>query len=311
MRTIFHAACFCALAAAGLGAQAQDTVNAIEFIETQTGTPLSTIEITTETVAPGLHVLFGAGGNIAVSIGAQGVLIVDDQFPAIVPKIRDAIHALGGGDVDFVINTHWHFDHTNGNPLLAATGSWIVSQANSRQMMLADRIVNLVNVRVEQPASPATALPVITYDDRLVFHFNDQQIELLHFGPAHTTGDTAVIFRGSNAVHMGDIFSNWGYPFIDADNGGGLDGVVAFGEAILNEINESTIVIPGHGPVATYTDLDEYVSMLKAIRDRLAVLIADGATLDEVIAAKPTAEWDAVEGDPTRLLDRAYRSMTR
>jgi glyoxylase-like metal-dependent hydrolase (beta-lactamase superfamily II) len=311
MRTILRAAAFCASAVAGLGAHAQDTVSAIEFAETQSGTPLSTIEITTETVAPGLHVLFGAGGNIAVSIGEQGVLIVDDQYPAIVPKIRDAIRALGGGDVDFVINTHWHFDHTNGNPLLTTTGSWVVSQANSRQMMLADRIINLVNVRVKQPASPPEGLPVITYDDRLVFHFNDQQIELLHFGPAHTTGDTAVVFRGSNAVHMGDIFSNWGYPFIDADSGGGLDGVVAFGEAILNEINESTIVIPGHGQVATYTDLEEYVSMLKAIRDRLAVLIADGATLDEVISAKPTAEWDAVEGDPTRLLNRAYRSMTR
>jgi cyclase len=311
MRTILRAAGFCASAVAGIGAHAQDTVSAIEFAESQGGTPLSTIEITTETIAPGLHVLFGAGGNIAVSIGAQGVLIVDDQYPAIVPKIRDAIQVLGGDDVDFVINTHWHFDHTDGNPLLAITGSWIVSQANSRQMMLADRIINLVNVRVEQPASPPEGLPVITYDDRLVFHFNDQQLELLHFGPAHTTGDTAVIFRGSNAVHMGDIFSNWGYPFIDADNGGGLDGVVAFGEAILNEINESTIVIPGHGQVATYADLEEYVSMLKAIRDRLAVLIADGATLDEVFAAKPTAEWDAVEGDPTRLLNRAYRGMTR
>jgi glyoxylase-like metal-dependent hydrolase (beta-lactamase superfamily II) len=296
---------------AGLGAHAQDTVSAIEFAEAQSGTPLSTIEITTETVAPGLHVLFGAGGNIVVSIGEQGVLIVDDQYPAIGAKIRDAIQAVGGGDVDFVINTHWHFDHTNGNPLLAATGSWIVSQANSRQMMLADRIINLVNVRVEQAASPPQGLPVITYDDRLVFHFNAQQIDLLHFGPAHTTGDTAVIFRGSNAVHMGDIFSNWGYPFIDADNGGGLDGVVAFGGAILNEINENTIVIPGHGPVATYADLEEYFSMLRTIRDRLAVLIADGATLDEVIAAKPTAEWDAVEGDPTRLLNRAYRGMTR
>ena len=143
------------------------------------------------------------------------------------------------------------------------------------------------------------------------FHFNGEQIDLLHFGPAHTTGDAAVVFRGQNAVHMGDVFNSGGYPFIDADNGGGLDGVILFCEAVLQEIEEDTIVIPGHGPVATYSDLAEYVVMLSTIRTRVVELIGQGATLDEVIAARPTAEWDEIKGDPVRLLDRAFASLTR
>jgi glyoxylase-like metal-dependent hydrolase (beta-lactamase superfamily II) len=152
---------------------------------------------------------------------------------------------------------------------------------------------------------------VITYENQMQFHFNDERVDLLHFGPAHTSGDGAVVFRGHNAVHMGDVFNNGGYPFIDADNGGDLDGMILFCEAILNAIEEDTIVIPGHGPTTTYSDLADYVVMLRTIRERVAELIAMGATLDEVIAAKPTAEWDEIKGDPVRLLDRAFASLTR
>ena len=298
------------LALIGVAALAQDAVSGVEFFESQ-GWDVESTEITTETVAPGLHVLFGVGGNVAVSIGEQGVLAVDDQFPAMIPKIRGAIRALGAGEVDFVVNTHWHFDHADGNPLLGRSGSVIIAQANSRKMMLDEQLINLVNALVEQPPYPPEGLPAITFDDRMQLHFNGQRIDLLHFGSAHTTGDTAVVFRGHNAVHMGDVFSNWGYPFVDADNGGGLDGIILFCEAVLNEIREDTVVIPGHGPIATYADLEEYTSMLRTIRERVAVLIADGATLDELIAAKPSAEWDGVEGDPVRLLDRVYAEMTR
>ncbi len=294
----------------GVAALAQDAVSGVEFFESL-GWDVESTEITTETVAPGLHVLFGVGGNVAVSIGEQGVFAVDDQFPAMIPKIRGAIRALGAGGVDFVVNTHWHFDHADGNPLLGRSGSVIIAQANSRKMMLDEQLINIVNALVEQPPYPPEGLPAITFDDRMQLHFNGQRIDLLHFGSAHTTGDTAVVFRGHNAVHMGDVFSNWGYPFVDADNGGGLDGIILFCEAVLNEIQEDTVVIPGHGPIATYADLEEYTSMLRTIRERVAVLIAGGATLDELIAAKPSAEWDGVEGDPVRLLDRVYAEMTR
>ena len=294
----------------GVTTQAQDTITGVEAFEIL-GVDFETIEIRSETVVPGFHVLFGAGGNVAVSIGDQGVLIVDDQFPAMVPRIKAAILGLGGGDVDFVINTHWHFDHADGNPLFGKGGAWIVSQSNSRQMMTEDHLVNVVEATIKQPAYPPEGLPVITFEDRMRFHINGEEIDLLHFGPAHTTGDVAVVFRGYNVVHMGDVFVTEGYPLIDTDNGGGIDGMIQMCEAVLNEIGKDTVVIPGHGPLATYADLAEYVTMLRKIRERVAALIDDGATLDKVVAAKPTAEWDAVWGDPLVLITLTFASLTR
>ncbi len=269
-------------------------------------------EITTEKVGEDLYVLFGRGGNILASIGDQGVLIVDDQFPELAIKYRATIRELGGGAIDFVVNSHWHYDHADGNKVLGPEGSWIISQANSRDMMTKDNTINTVlRPPVDQPAYPPPALPIATFEERMQLHFNGERIDLLHYGPAHTTGDTATVFRGHNAVHMGDVYNNSGYPFIDADNGGSLDGIIEFCTAVLKEIDEDTVVVPGHGPVATYKDMEEYVAMLTTIRDRLAKLIAKGASLLEVVAAEPTADWDDAKGDPTRLLDRAYASMTR
>jgi glyoxylase-like metal-dependent hydrolase (beta-lactamase superfamily II) len=272
--------------------------------------------IETEKIRDGLYVMFGIGegviaGNMAVSIGSQGVLVVDDQSPEMTPKYKAAIRELGGSDkIAFAINTHWHFDHSDGNKALGPEGTWFVAQELSREMMLKDHIINLVSQQREQPAHPAIALPVVTYDRAMRFHFNGQRIDLLHFGPAHTTGDTAVIFREHNVVHLGDVFNTSGYPFIDADNGGTLPGVIDFCAGVLQEINETTIVIPGHGPVSDYRGLVDYVTMLRTIRDRIQALIASGASLEQVIAARPTAEWDEQHGDPARLIDRAYASMT-
>lgn len=272
----------------------------------------SSAEITSEEVAEGRFVLFGRGGNILASIGDQGVLIVDSQFPDMVPKYRAAIRSLGGGAIDFTINTHWHFDHADGNELLGEGGTWIIAHSHSRDMMMKDNTVNtVVNPPIEQAAYRTAGLPVATYEDRMQMFFNGEQIDLVHAGPAHTMGDTAVIFRGSNLVHMGDVYNNSGYPFIDADNGGDLEGMIAFCEAVLGEIDADTIVVPGHGPVASYDDLAEYITMLTEIRGKMRALIGQGATLEEVIAAAPSANWDAKMGDPTRLIDRAYASLTR
>jgi glyoxylase-like metal-dependent hydrolase (beta-lactamase superfamily II) len=267
--------------------------------------------ITSQRVADGLHVLLGVGGNIAASIGEQGVLIVDDQFPGMVPKAQAKIRELDGGDIDFVVNTHWHFDHADGNQTLGPAGAWIVSQQNSRDMMTHNNTINLVNQTRQQAAYPPAALPMTTFDDRMSFHFNGERIDMLHFGPAHTSGDAAVIFRSRNAVHMGDVFNNAGYPFIDADNGGSLSGIIAFCEAVLRELNEDTVVIPGHGPVTDYAELADYVAMLRTIRDRIAALIAGGATLEQVVAARPTRGWDEEQGDPAAFLNRSYASLTR
>jgi glyoxylase-like metal-dependent hydrolase (beta-lactamase superfamily II) len=272
---------------------------------------LRTTPITTQKLADDFHVLFGVGGNILVSIGEQGVLIVDDQFPQMVPKYKATIGELGGGAIDFAINTHWHFDHADGNQVLGPEGTWLVSHENSRAMMTKDNVINLVAMQREQPAYPETALPILTYDSNMRFHFNGERIDLMHFGPAHTTGDTAVIFRGHNTVHLGDVFNNAGYPFIDADNGGSLSGIIEFCSKVLEQIDATYTVVPGHGPVAAYQDLADYVAMLTTIRDRMAALIGSGATLEQVVAARPTAEFDAQEGNPASFINRAYTSLAR
>lgn len=274
------------------------------------GWDFAEMEVTTQKITDDLYVLFGAGGNIAVSVGDDGVFIVDDQFPQIMPKIKKAIGDIGGGDIDFAVTTHWHFDHAEGNLTLGPEGTWLVAQENSREMMKGDHIINLVGLSYNQKAYPESAWPDITYKDSMTFHLNGQQVDLFHFGPAHTTGDTAVIFRGSNAVHLGDVYNNAGYPFIDAGNGGTIDGVIHFCTETLKRINKDTVVIPGHGPVADYQALADYIDMLTVIRDRIMKLIEDGATLEEVHAAKPTAEYDEAMGDNARLIDRAYMSLT-
>jgi cyclase len=272
---------------------------------------LRTTPTTTTQIGDNLHVLFGVGGAIVASIGEQGVLIVDSQFPQMAPKYQDKIRELGGGDIDFTINTHWHFDHADGNLALGPEGTWIVAQENSRRKMAQDNVINLVASKRDQPAYPPAARPVMSFTDGMMFDFNGELIELLHFGPAHTNGDTAVIFRGHNAVHMGDVFNNAGYPFIDADNGGSLEGIIEFCSQVLERIDESTTVVPGHGPIAASADLRAYIEMLSAIRDRIKALIDDGASLEQVLAAQPTAQWDEAKGDPASFIDRAYTSLTR
>ncbi len=274
------------------------------------GWNLDEAEIGTEEVTDSLHVIFGLGGNIAVSTGEDGVLIVDDQFPQLIPQIKSAISDLeAGGDVDFVINTHWHFDHADGNLALGPEGTWIVAHKNSRDMMQRDNLINLVAASYEQKAYPESALPDISFKDSMSFHLNGEDISLHHFGPAHTTGDTAVIFSQSNAVHLGDVFNNAGYPFIDAGNGGSLEGVIAFCRETLKLINQDTVVIPGHGPVTDHPALVAYVDMLATIHERLAKLVESGASLEEVYKAEITKDWDETRGDSTGFVNRSYLSV--
>lgn len=272
---------------------------------------LRTTPITTQKLAEDFHVLFGVGGNILVSIGANGVLIVDDQFAPMVPKYKATIGELGGGAIAFAINTHWHFDHSDANQVLGPEGTWLVAHENSRAAMTKNNVINLVSAKRDQPAYAETALPVLTYDDAMRFYFNGERIDLLHFGPAHTTGDTAVVFRSHRVVHMGDVYNNAGYPFIDADNGGSLSGVIEFCSRVLAEIDSTYTVVPGHGPIADGQALADYVAMLTTIRDRMSALIASGATLEQVAASRPTSEWDARKGDPANFLNRAYLSLSR
>jgi len=272
------------------------------------------IEIRTEKISDGFYVLFGKGGNIAVSVGDDGVLIVDDQFPQLIPKIEAAIAEIGGNGIDFVINTHWHFDHADGNMALGPAGTHIIAQEKARDDMANGGVINMVRMKYGQEPYPSEALPKITFNDNMHMHYNGERIDLMHFGPAHTTGDTAVFFRGHNAVHLGDVFNNTGYPFIDADSGGDINGMIAFCQAALDQLNSDSIVIPGHGEVTDYAALKAYIEMLTTIRNRVSKMIDEGKTLEEILETAPTSDYDERYGDLSKSLgfiDRVYTSLVK
>lgn len=272
-------------------------------------------QVTTEQLGPGLHVLYGAGGgqvsgNVLALLGPDGTLVVDSGYAQFVPKYREAVAALGGRPITYAINTHWHDDHSEGNKVLGPGGALIVAHANARDMLMRDNEINVVRTVLVQPAFPPAALPVVTFDDRVEIHFGGERIELVHVAPAHTAGDVVAILRDRNVAHTGDVFLPAAYPFSDVDNGGSFDGEIQFVGRLLDELDRDTVIVPGHGRMARYEELAAYAEMLKAVRRRVAALIADGATLEQVIAAKPTAEWDATYGNPTTyFLDRTFKSL--
>lgn len=306
-----------ALTVASAGAQdapASDEPLTLEQLLVQFNWDFDEAEITTQQVGDGLYVLFGMGGNIAVSVGEQGVLVVDDMFPELIPKVEAAIQEIGGQGVDFAINTHWHFDHAEGNLALGPGGTWIAAHANSADMMAKENILNMVITKYRQPPYPPAARPSIVYDDRMRFHFNGEEIDLVHAGPAHTAGDTAVIFKGHNAVHFGDVFNNTGYPFIDVDSGGSINGMIAFCQAILDEVGPDAIVIPGHGEVTDSATLQAYIDMLTTVRDRVAKQMAEGKSLMAVVASDVATDLEDRYGPVTASLgfvDRVYTSLSR
>ena len=277
------------------------------------GWDVATADIRTEKIAEGLYVLFGLGGNIAVSVGKDGTLIVDNQLPELADRIKAAIAELGGSGIDYVINTHWHFDHADGNNALGPDGATIISHDNARSDMADGGIINMVIAQYHQAPYPEAALPELTYQREMSLHFNGGEIELQHFSHAHTNGDTAVFFRKHNAVHLGDVFNNSGYPFVDVGSGGGIDGMIRFCKETLAQIDEHTVVIPGHGPVTDYARLGQYLAMLRTVRDRIQGMIDDGKSLEEVSAAAPTADFDAIYGPESASLgfvNRVYSDLS-
>jgi cyclase len=251
----------------------------------------STVEIKTEKVADGVYMLTGAGGNIGVSVGADGVLIIDDQFAPLTEKIKSAIAALTDKPIRFVLNTHYHGDHTGGNENLGNAGVVIVAQDNARKRLSVDQ-VNTSNGRVT-PASPYAALPVITFNDTLSFHMNGDSIVVFHVAPAHTDGDAIVRFTRANVVHMGDCLFNGRYPVIDVPAGGSIGGMIAAAERVLPTLAADTRLIPGHGVLCDKAALQAFHDMLVGVRDKIRPLVKAGRTVDEIVAAKPTAAFDA------------------
>ncbi|MEE4184735.1 MAG: MBL fold metallo-hydrolase [Gammaproteobacteria bacterium] len=242
-------------------------------------------------VAPGLHVIRGVGGNIALSTGPDGVLIVDDDMPPLSGKIAAAIATVTPDPVSLVFNTHWHFDHAGGNRYFGERGALIVAQDNVHKRLSEKQFSKLTGTTT--PPAPAAALPVITFDRQLTFHLNGLTIRAEHVPqPAHTDGDAIIFFEEINVVHMGDTFFNGLYPVIDISSGGTADGILAAIDAVMPRLNATTVVIPGHGPVSDRDGLRGFREMLSSVNERVKELVAAGKSADEVVALRPTRRYD-------------------
>lgn len=268
----------------------------------------SKVEIKAEALAPGIAVLFGAGGNIGVSHGADGTVIIDDQFAPLTPKIQEAIAKLGATPVKFLINTHWHFDHTGGNENFGKAGALIMAHDNVRVRMAAGGSV----AGNALPGAPPVALPVITYADGLKLHLNGDEVRTVHTNGGHTDGDSVVIWKQANVIHTGDMFLNGGLPFIDIKSGGNARNLLVSIEKLLPLTNAQTKIIPGHGPMATQAELIAWRDMLKTVIGQVQTAMKAKKSLAQIQAMKPAAKWEVpggfIKGDA--FVEAVYKSLS-
>jgi len=253
-----------------------------------------TVKIRPLKVAENIYMLKGSGGNIGVLVGPEGTLMIDDQFAPLSNKINGAIKTLDPGEIRFLINTHIHGDHTGGNENFKRMGITIVAHDVVRERMSKEQVNKVMNRTT--PPRDKDAWPVITFADKLNFHLNGEDLELIHFDPAHTDGDVAVFFRKANVVHTGDMFVRYGYPFIDASSGGGITGFITSLDKILGLIDDNTKVIPGHGELATKADVKIFRDRLVDIRDQVAAALKKGKKVEDLAALGLTDKYDAEWG---------------
>ncbi len=265
------------------------------------------VKIETLSVAPGIYMLMGRGGNIGLTVGVDGAAIIDDQFADMAPKIRAAVAMLSDSPVKFVINTHLHGDHTGGNDAFGKSGAVIIAQENVRKRLGSPQVNPTTNTPIE--ARAREALPVITFADSATLHFNDEDLEFTHLPNAHTETDIVVRFKKANVLHMGDCFTG-GFPFIDGNTGGTLDGLIRAHEAVLPTVDDNTKIIRGHGPLGNKAELQAYHDMLVVVRDRVAKLVKAGKSQEDVVAARPTKEFEEKYGganfNAAQWIGRAY-----
>ena len=270
---------------------------------------LSKVEIKATKVSGNIYMLEGAGGNIGVSVGEDGILIVDDEFAPLADKIRAALKNLGEGKLRFILNTHWHGDHTGGNALLGRDAP-IIAHDNVRKRLSTEQRLEFFKQTV--PASPKEALPVITFDQSLSVHFNGEEIRVIHFPHGHTDGDSVIFFTKSNVVHMGDDFFAGRIPFVDLDSGGSVQGLLKNIGDIIPKLPERTKLIPGHGPISTIDDLKAYHRMLIETTEVVRKKIAAKQPLDQIKKEGLPSEWKSWgEGfiKTDQWIELVYRSL--
>ena len=273
----------------------------------------SQVKVTVVPVVPGIYMLQGAGGNIGLSVGKDNAFVIDDEYAPLTDRIKAAIATVSTNPVRFLVNTHWHGDHTGGNENMANGGAILVAQENVRRRMSTEQFNELFKSRT--PASPAAALPVITFADEISFYVNGDSVQVVHVKNAHTDGDALVLFRAANVIHMGDIYFNGIYPFIDVSSGGSLAGIISAVDRALVMTNEGTKIIPGHGPLGNRASLMAYRKVMADVRDRVGKLIARKRTLAQIIAARPLADYDETWGKgfmkPDQFLTLVHASLTK
>ncbi|MFM9978116.1 MAG: MBL fold metallo-hydrolase [Sphingomonadaceae bacterium] len=273
----------------GLAATVAIAAASVAFAQT----PPAEVTIRVEKIVPGVAVLFGQGGNIGVSYGPDGTVLIDDQFAPLTAKIAEAVASLGATPVKFLINTHWHFDHTGGNENFGKAGAVIMAHDNVRVRMMAGGTVvgNMI------PPAPKVALPIVTWHDGLSLHLNGDEVRTRHLHNGHTDGDSIVHWKAANVVHMGDLFMNKvSLPFIDIASGGTATGFLAAIEKTLTLIDDKTVVIPGHGPLATKADLTAFRDMLRVVIGKVQTGMGEKKTLAQIQAEKPAAPYETKGG---------------
>jgi len=273
-------------------------------------TNFDTVQVRTIPITTNVYMLQGAGGNIGVSVGSDAVFVIDDQFAPLTKKILAAIAELTPNPVRFVVNTHWHSDHTGGNENLGQAGAIIYAHENVRRRMTAGQFIEALNSRVE-PAPPG-ALPVVTFNDAVTFHINGDSVTTVHVAPAHTDGDVIIHFTKANVIHMGDTFHNAGLPFVDLSSGGSIHGIIAAADKVLAMSNAQTRIIPGHGPLADRARLKLYRDMVVALRDRVRTLISTGKTADQVVELNIGAPYAKdFPGGHERFVRLAHQELSK
>jgi cyclase len=271
-----------------------------------------TVQVRAQALRGGVYMLTGSGGNIGLSVGDDAAFLVDDQFAPLTQKILAAVAAVTSKPIKFVVNTHWHGDHSGGNENMGKAGALLVAHDNVRKRMSVEQFNAVFNMRT--PASPPGALPVVTFSDSVTFHINGDDLVAFHIPPAHTDGDAIVHFTKADVIHMGDTYFASGYPYIDISAGGTVNGIIGAADRVLTMCGAQTIVIPGHGPVSDCPKLRVWRNMVATVRDRVQTEIRRGRTKEQIVAAKLTADLDPTWGrgfiNGDGIVDLVYRSLS-
>ncbi len=298
MRKLWIPFAVCVLACSLLTAQDQD---------------FSKVEMKVSKVSGNVYVLMGAGGNIGASVGDDGIVIVDDQYAPLAEKIQAALKGITDKPVRFIINTHYHGDHTGGNAYFQKQAP-IIAQDNVRKRLESGGAVgNGSSIHMDVKPAPHEALPILTFDHEVTIHLNSEDIRALYFPAGHTDGDSIIFFPHSNVVHMGDDFVTYGFPFIDVDSGGSINGMIDAVQQVISQLPPDVKVIPGHGPVSSVDDVRAYLAMLKETRDVVQKALKENKTLDQMKQAKLLGPWKKYSGDfvnEDTFLETLYNSLT-